>query len=320
MEANDTNNAIFDGRGLTDANGNYSVALVAGGDEVGPNNFDVAGYISPSPVFFTVTNGQALQENFVLQPAPAVLSGVVQDNLGKPLGNIELVADPANDQTGSLSEYFQSGSDGSFALGVAVGVWNLSVECNTANSSNLISETLTVDVTEGGESVSNLVLVAQHATATIYGTVTASGQPLSSVSMFANATVGTTNYNSGCVSTDTNGDYSIPVFPAEWSVGGSYPGMTNENTTVSGTNSVMLNFVISPPSPPSLSQPFLSGGQFQFRVIGNSGQNYRIDVSTNLLANAWSPVFTNLGSFMFSNPLGTNYTSRFYRAVAVPVP
>jgi hypothetical protein len=135
--------------------------------------------------------------------------------------------------------------------------------------------------------------------------------------MFANATVGTTNYSSGCVNTDTNGGYSIPVFPAEWSVGGNYPGMTNENATVSGTKSVLLDFVISPPGPPSLGQPFLSEGQFQFQVIGNNGQNYRIDVSTNLLPNGWTPVYTNIGSFPFSNAVGTN-RSQFYRAVAVP--
>jgi hypothetical protein len=318
MQANDTNNDAFNGQGLTDANGNYSVAVLAGGDDVGPNTSDLTGYINSSSVYFTVSNGQAIQENFVLQPVTAFLSGVVQDNLGVPIDNIELIADPTNDPTGALNESFQSGTNGSFSVGVGGGAWNLFVECNTAYSSNLISEQLTVNVTSG-VNVSNLVLVAQHATATIHGTVTdSSGNPLSFVNMFANAFVGGTNYVSGCVSTDTNGSYSILAFPAPWMVGGNYPGMNNQNVTVPGSGNATLDFVVSSQSgPPSVGQPVVSGGQFQFQVIGNNGQNYRIDVSTNLLANGWTPVSTNIGSFTFTNAVGTN-RARFYRAVAVP--
>jgi hypothetical protein len=318
MQANDTNNSVFDSEGLTDANGNYSAALVAGGDVVEASSSDLIGYTSSSADFFTISNGQALQENFVLQPVTASLSGVVKDNLGNPLGNIELIADPTNDPTGALNENFESAPDGSFSIGVGGGGWNLFVECNTANSSNLISQYLAVNVTNG-ENLSGLVLLAQHATATIYGKVTdSSGSPLSSVNMFANATVDGANYVSGCDNTDTNGNYSILAFPGEWSVGGGYPGMLNQNVTVSGTSSVMLNFIVSSQSgPPSLGQPVLSDGQFRFQVIGNNGQNYRIDVSTSLLTNRWTPVSTNIGSFQFTDAVGTN-RSRFYRAVAVP--
>jgi hypothetical protein len=318
MQASDTNNSVFDSQGLTDANGNYSAAVVAGGDGVQPNNSDLTGFVAPSIAFFTISSGHAQQENFVLQPVTASLSGVVQDNLGNPIGNIQIIADPTNDQTGSLNQSFQSSPDGSFSVGVGSGVWNLFVECNTANSSNLISEQLTVTVTNG-QNVSNLVLVAQHATATIYGTVkNSSGTPLSFVSMFGNATVGGAFYNSGCDNTDANGNYSILVFPADWTVGGSYPGMNNENATVTTTNSVNLDFVVSSQSGPSLTQPVLSGGQFRFQLSGNNGQGYRIDVSSNLLSNGWTPVFTNFGSFTFTNAVGTNYKTRFYRAVAVP--
>ena len=226
MQASDTNNALFNGQGLTDANGNYSVAVVAGDDDVGPNN--LTGYINPSTAFFTVGSGQAIRKDFVLQPVTASLSGVVQDNLGNPIGNIELIADPTNDPTGALNESFQSAPDGSFTVGVGAGAWNLFVECNTANSSNLISEFLTVNVTNG-QNVSNLVLVAQHATATIYGRVTdSSDHPLSFVNMFANATVDGAFYNSGCDNTDTNGNYSILAFPGQWTVGGNEPGMANQ--------------------------------------------------------------------------------------------
>jgi hypothetical protein len=317
MDASDTNNSLFDSKGITDANGNYSVALVAGGDEVGPDNSSLTGFISPQNVFFTINSGQAVQENFVLQPVSAYISGIVEDNFGSPLGNTQLYVDPTNDQTGSLSEYFQSAPDGTFSVGVGAGVWNLTLSCGTGDSNNLIGEILTISVANGA-SVSNVVLVAQHPTATIYGKVTdSSGSPLTGVNMFAGANVGGTNYNTGCVNTDSNGNYSLPVFPAEWSVGGNYQGMTNATVTVTGTNSVMLNFVVSSqPAGPSLGQPFVSGGQVQFQVTGNNFQGYAIEAATNLNG-GWQPIYTNYGSFSFTNAISTNRW-RFYRAVAVP--
>jgi hypothetical protein len=317
MDASDTNYDVFDSKGITDANGNYSIAVLAGGDSVELDDSSLPGFIIPQNIIFTVNTNQAVQENFVLQPVSAYISGIVEDNFGNPLGNTQMYVDPTNDQTGSMSEYFQSALDGFFSVGVSAGVWNLSLECNSAESNNLISPQLTVDVTSG-VNVSNLVLVAQHATATIYGRVTDSSGPLTGVNMFANTTVGGTNYVSGCVNTDSNGNYSIPVFPAEWSVGGNYPGMTNENATVTGTTSVMLNFVVSPQSnQPSLGTPIVSGGQVQFQVMGNNGQEYRIDATTNLLPNDWRPVYTNYGSFPFSTAVSTN-RAQFFRAVAVP--
>ena len=81
--------------------------------------------------------------------------------------------------------------------------------------------------------------------------------------------------------------------------------------TVIGSNSVMLSFVVSSqPYVPSLGQPVLSGGQFRFQLTGNNPQDYRIDVSTNLQPNGWTPIYTNIGSFPFTNAVGTN-RSRF---------
>ncbi len=320
MQASDTNNVVFDSEGLTDKNGNYSEAIVAGGDDTGIDGSDLTGYLSPSLAFFTVNAGSAVQKNFVLQPVSAFLIGRVQDNLGNPIGNLNLYADPTNDPSGSLDQNFQSAADGTFSEGVGPGAWNLAVECNTANSDSLISPQLTFTVTNG-ESLSNIVLVAQRATASIYGRVTdMSNNPLAFVTMFANATLNGTNYVSGCDNTDSNGNYSMLAFPAEWTVGGNFPGMANQNMDVSGAGtSNLLNFVVSPQSSPvTLSHPFLSGGQIQFQILGNTNQNYRVDVSSNLLSNGWTPVSTNLGSSMFTNAVAISNKARFYRAVAVP--
>ena len=47
MDASDVNNQIFDAHGLTDAGGNYSVAMVAGTNSVGPDSSSLSGYVRP---------------------------------------------------------------------------------------------------------------------------------------------------------------------------------------------------------------------------------------------------------------------------------
>ena len=194
------------------------------------------------------------------------------------------------------------------------------MECNAANGSNLISQFLIVNVTNGG-SLSNILLTAYHATALIYGTVKDSfGHPVSFEQMGASTYVGTNFFHSGCDNTDTNGNYSIQVFPGTWSVGVENQNVAGTNVTITGTNNARADFVLSSGSggQPGLGQAVLSGGQFQFQLSGNGGQNYRIDASATLLSNSWVPVFTNIGSFQFDDPRTTNYRWRFYRAVQVP--
>ena len=57
----------------------------------------------------------------------------------------------------------------------------------------------------------------------------------------------------------------------------------------------------------------------QFTVTGQSGQEYIIQASTNLVN--WVDVYTNpdyTAPFNFVDPNATNYTSRFYRVVTGP--
>ena len=58
---------------------------------------------------------------------------------------------------------------------------------------------------------------------------------------------------------------------------------------------------------------FSHGGSFQFIVQGLSGQMYVIQTSTNLVN--WRPIYTNSGSFIFSDTNVVYVPFRFYRAV-----
>jgi hypothetical protein len=65
---------------------------------------------------------------------------------------------------------------------------------------------------------------------------------------------------------------------------------------------------------PQLSVPqFSIGGAAQVSVTGLTGQTYIIECSTNLIN--WVPVYTNSGTFMFTDPAAINFPHRFYQAV-----
>jgi hypothetical protein len=57
-----------------------------------------------------------------------------------------------------------------------------------------------------------------------------------------------------------------------------------------------------------------SGHTFQFSITSGIGTTNIVQVSTNLSnPNGWTPVYTNVGSFLFVDPKSTNFSSRFYR-------
>ena len=77
----------------------------------------------------------------------------------------------------------------------------------------------------------------------------------------------------------------------------------------------------------SLARPVLTpnfmagggvGGGFQLSVANVPGQTVIIEVSTNLVAASWTPVYTNVQPFIFTNFNATNYPMQFYRARTSP--
>jgi len=65
---------------------------------------------------------------------------------------------------------------------------------------------------------------------------------------------------------------------------------------------------------PQLGVPqFSTGGTAQVSVTGLAEQTYIIESSTNLVN--WVPIYTNGGSFVFTDPNSTNFNQQFYRAV-----
>jgi hypothetical protein len=71
-----------------------------------------------------------------------------------------------------------------------------------------------------------------------------------------------------------------------------------------------------PPAPPSLAAAAMASNGFTFQFSVPVGHTYVISASTDL--QDWTPISTNLAqtaSVAFTDPAGTNYSRRFYRAI-----
>ena len=86
------------------------------------------------------------------------------------------------------------------------------------------------------------------------------------------------------------------------------------DSSTNGSGTRFYRAVVLSEAQPQLGAPQLSaGGAARVSVTGLAGQTYIIETSTNLVN--WVPIYTNGGSFMFTDPNATNYNQQFYRAV-----
>jgi uncharacterized repeat protein (TIGR01451 family) len=99
---------------------------------------------------------------------------------------------------------------------------------------------------------------------------------------------------------------------------------TITNTVIAATASADLylagstNITITPVGgnqAPYLSALSLPGGVLQLTIDGYAGQNYAIQISSNLVS--WTTISTNSGSFNILDT-STNARQRFYRAIQLP--
>ena len=91
------------------------------------------------------------------------------------------------------------------------------------------------------------------------------------------------------------------------------------NSAGSVTSAVAQLTLLQPAVAPQISFVSQSGGIFGFQVAGGSGQNYSVQVSTNLTD--WASVFTTnpaSGNFFWNEPGMEKYSQRFYRILQGP--
>src|SRR5262249_16768924 len=150
----------------------YGVGVFAASWSIGPNSgeLNANGWLATN-ANVSLTNGQALLQNLVIQRSTSHLRGRVVDITGAPLANIGLYLNlaigsaPTPDSVSS-----QTLSDGTFDMGAFGGSWNLAMECQDPASRGLVPSGYPISVVDGVDQT-NLTLIARPVTGYITGNV-----------------------------------------------------------------------------------------------------------------------------------------------------
>ena len=93
----------------------------------------------------------------------------------------------------------------------------------------------------------------------------------------------------------------------------------SDNGTPSLSATQSFSVFVSRPSQPGLTSPRLTNGQFTLLISGDTGPDYTVQSSTNLVD--WLPIYsTNSPAlpFQFLDSNSSNFSRRFYRVLLGP--
>jgi hypothetical protein len=81
-----------------------------------------------------------------------------------------------------------------------------------------------------------------------------------------------------------------------------------------GSSYTVLGSISVRQLPPLVLSAAVTGGQFTLQLTGTEGQSYTVELSTNLAAGNWTPVYTNTqsgGVFTFATNTSANISTFF---------
>jgi protocatechuate 3,4-dioxygenase beta subunit len=316
---------------FTDTNGDYSASVSPGFWKIQPvkERYARRGYVvSQDKLQVDTTTGSVANASIAVFPGNALFYGRITDNSNTPLANAEV--DSGNGSTYSCKGY----SDGNGYYTVAVlgditNQWN----CSMDNGRDLLLGNYIFN-SPGTLSVHPAQTILQNfvglpATARIFGSVhDNSGNPVSGVTLTANANIGGNPYHALDSTTDNSGNYSLAVAAGSWNVeflnGGfednldthGFVDLTTPHLVSIPPTNVLLNLTVYPIGTPAiLGGQRVSPTQFSFTITGASNVNYTVETSTSLASANWTPLFSFLlttNPFPIVDPYATN-GARFYR-------
>lgn len=95
--------------------------------------------------------------------------------------------------------------------------------------------------------------------------------------------------------------------------------IVTDNGTPNLTATQSFTIFVTHPVPPTLQQLSVTGGTFNLSVSGDSGPDYTVQASTNLVN--WSPLFTTNTPalpFNWSDPAAASFNQRYFRVLLGP--
>jgi protocatechuate 3,4-dioxygenase beta subunit len=316
---------------FTDANGNYSAAVTPGFWKIQPvkERFARRGYVvSQDKLQIDTTTGNVANVGIAVFPGNALFYGRVTDNSNTPLANVEIDCGTQN----SFSSKGYSDANGNYAaavLGDVTNQWNAGVNDgkDLLLGDYIFNSFPSTNVFPNQTILQNFV--ALPATARISGYVhDSSGNPVSGVTLFGNATINGKNYQALDSTTDNSGTYSLAVASGFWDVeflnGGfednldthGYVDLSMPHFVSIPPTNVVLNLIVYPIGTPAISGARrFSSTQFGFNVTGATNVNYTVQTSTSLASTNWNNLFSFLlttNPFPIVDPYATN-SPRFYR-------
>ncbi len=303
INANSTNNQMQSS--ATGTNGYYSLNVGSGNWTVNVNcpcsgctgnDFLPTNYLCPNSDNVTVSNNNPVA-NFTAILAANYISGSLTNNNGSAITNVGIYANTTISNIG-YSQNAVTGTNGHYSINVANGTWMVGVDtcCDCGNIASLpcnyvCSTNQTVVISNNNGTAD---FTAIPATNSISGSLTnTSGNPIPNVGIYANTTVSNIGYSQNAV-TGTNGNYSMNVANASWSVGVN--SCSNCNNSLPGIYLVPQNqtVVISNDSGAAyFTAQYSSSSPLQVTTtspLSNATQN--AFYSTTLTASGGQPPYT----------------------------
>lgn len=262
--ASPNNGGLYEGDGTSDQNGNYVVAVTGGNWNLQVStdkNPALASYIFSQVNSLTISDGQAVQQNFVAVQATNHISGYLRDNNNNPISGVGIWASATINGMAFNQQGPNTDSTGYYSLNVANGTWDVGVStcsnCGDGLPGNYLAPASQSVVIANNNSVLNFV--APVASSQITGHVQDStGNSLGGVGVWANATLNGMNFFQ-YVNADANGNYSMGVANGAWTVGledsggngsldsllgpGNYQSPNSQSVTINNANGV-ANFTV----------------------------------------------------------------------------
>ena len=146
LYGNDNANNTYQGDACTDTNGNYFMGLV-------PSTWDVEVDSGASPSQWTnyvfsqapfgqnsgtnITAGMAVRQDFIGILATNQITGIVTNNSGAPVANLQMIVTTANPVNGTnyIAAQVSTDVNGHYTVLVTNGVWNVGFNCGGDNGS-----------------------------------------------------------------------------------------------------------------------------------------------------------------------------------------